>query len=87
MLEKLNRVGLGSLVGPSKMSSVVLTANVHQIAIGKEMLRQGPPGPASVTIRSLPPWTVKMLRDEANIIHIIAMKDGMIKRDNVLGKL
>ena len=69
------------------MSSVVLTANVHQIAIGKEMLHQGPPGPASVTIRSLPPWTAKMLRDEANIVHIIAMKDGAVKRDNVIGKL
>lgn len=69
------------------MSSIVLTANLYQIAYGKDVIRQSPPGPASVTIRSLPPWTVKMLRDEANIVHIITMKDGMIKRDAIVGTL
>lgn len=69
------------------MSSIVLTANLYQIAYGKDVIRQSPPGPASVTIRSLPPWTVKMLRDEANIVHIITMKDGMIKRDAIVSTL
>lgn len=69
------------------MSSIVLTANLYQIAYGKDVIRQSPPGPASVTIRSLPPWTVKMLRNEANIVHIITMKDGMIKRDAIVGTL
>ena len=84
MLEKLKGFyGERQRVGPSKMSSIVLTANLHQIACGKH----GAPGPASVTIRSLPPWTVKMLCDEANIIHIITMKGDAVKRDNVIGKL
>ena len=69
------------------MSSIVLTANHYQIAYGKDAIRQSPPGPASVTIRSLPPWTVKMFRDEANIVHIITMKDCMIKSDAVIDAL
>lgn len=69
------------------MSSLVLAANFHQIAHSKHVIQHGAPGPASVTIRSLPPWTVKMLRDEANIIHIIAMKGGAIKQDSIVGKL
>lgn len=74
---------------PSKMSSqaIVLTASIQQISFGKEMLRKSSPGPASISIRSLPPWTVKMLRDEMNIVHIIAMKDGIIKKDTPIGKL
>jgi hypothetical protein len=88
MLEKLKGFhGKRLRVGPSKMSSIVLTANLHQIAYGKHVIQHGAPGPASITIRSLPPWTVKMLRDEANIIHIITMKGDAVKRDNVIGKL
>lgn len=74
---------------PSKMSSqaIVLTPSLQQVAFGKEMLRKSPPGPASISIRSLPPWTVKMLRDEANILHIITIKGEMVKRDTVIGKV
>ena len=74
---------------PSKMSSqpVVLTASLQQIAFGKEMLRKSPPGPASVSIRSLPPWTIKMLRDEANMLHIITMKGEMVKNNTIIGKM
>lgn len=67
--------------------AIVLTASIQQISFGKEMLRKSPPGPASISIRSLPPWTVKMLRDEMNIVHIIAMKDGIVKNDTPIGKL
>lgn len=61
-----------------KSYDIVLTANVREIEFGKQILKEIESGPASVVIKRMPPWMIRLDRDEHGVLRIITLRDGMV---------